>query len=176
VFGVGFATGGGWPLDRQQPVFIDFGCTYRGWFSDAGLTILARDFDPLNEEKYWQLHGAIATGARAAVPGVRASFVQARMAESLGDSDATLFPHGHGIGLEVREHPLIVPCEHQVLRDDCVELDADLLLEPGMVFSLEVSSLTPGKGSMGYEQSFVVREDGAEALLPDVHAEPLSWT
>jgi len=48
------------------------------------------------------------------------------------------FPHGHGLGLELRDYPIIVPDTGLRISDDCVDLPADLPLEPGMVINLEV--------------------------------------
>ena len=60
--------------------------------------------------------------------------MQRAMQQALADRGITRsFPHGHGLGLEVRDYPILYPDAGDVIRDDCIELAADLALEPDMV-------------------------------------------
>jgi len=43
---------------------------------------------------------------------------------------------GHGLGIEPKEYPLI-DARGGVYRDECVAVDADIVLESGMVLNLE---------------------------------------
>jgi Xaa-Pro dipeptidase len=58
---------------------------------------------------------------------------------------------GHGIGLEVHEEPYIVAGN-------------DLVLEPGMAFSVEPGIYLPGRWGARIEDIVVVDEDGARRL------------
>ncbi|HZW83816.1 MAG TPA: M24 family metallopeptidase, partial [Candidatus Deferrimicrobium sp.] len=57
----------------------------------------------------------------------------------------------HGIGVELDELPVIAK-------------GAKTLLEPGMVFALEPKFIFPGKGVVGVENTFVVRDKGVEKI------------
>ena len=83
------------------------------------------------------------------------------------------FPHGHGLGLELRDYPLLMPVNGGVIRDDCVELSADLSLEQGMVVNLEAPVLTPGVRSVHCEQTFVITADGCRPLVPQDRQHPV---
>ena len=96
------------------------------------------------------------------------------MQEALADAGIIdSFPHGHGIGLEVREYPILVSAESRTIRDDCIEIDADLPLEPHMVLNLEASLLVLGEQSVHCEQSFVVMGDGCRPLTEQYRHAPL---
>jgi Xaa-Pro aminopeptidase len=60
-----------------------------------------------------------------------------------------------------------------VIRDECVEVGADLPLEPDMVVNLEVCVLTPGARSVQCEQTFVITADGVRPLVAQDRAAPL---
>ncbi len=80
---------------------------------------------------------------------------------------------GHGLGLEAREYPLMVhPCNGRI-RDDCIDLDADLPLEAGMILNIEIPYFFPPEGSMHIEQTFLVTQDGCEPLTEQNRTQPL---
>jgi Xaa-Pro dipeptidase len=61
------------------------------------------------------------------------------MRTSLAESSITRCnAHGHGLGLEVRDYPIIVADTGMRIRDDCVDVPADLPFEPRMVVNLEM--------------------------------------
>jgi len=59
------------------------------------------------------------------------------------------------------------------LRDDCINVAADLLLEAGMVFNLECAIFMPGVGTTHIERSFVVTPDGCRPLTPQDRSAPI---
>jgi Xaa-Pro aminopeptidase len=71
---------------------------------------------------------------------------------------------GHGVGVEIREYPLLVPTVDDRLRDECVDVSADLELQAGMVVNLEASLFGLGDASLHMEETYLVTENGAEAL------------
>ena len=171
---LGFVTGGERPLRGGTSMYFDYGCAYRGWISDAGTTLCLGDPAPSALAEYAAVRGAVVAGAEALRPGVRGSTVQRAMGESLaGAGIVDSFPHGHGIGLEVREYPILVSAESRTIRDDCIEIDADLPLEPHMVLNLEASLLVLGEQSVHCEQSFVVMGDGCRPLTEQYRDAPL---
>ena len=87
-------------------------------------------------------------------PGVTAESVDAAArnvitAEGYGD----FFIHrtGHGIGLEVHEHPYIIEGNRR-------------LLEPGMAFSIEPGIYIPDRFGMRIEDIVLVTDDGVDRL------------
>jgi Xaa-Pro aminopeptidase len=72
---------------------------------------------------------------------------------------------GHGLGLEVRDYPLIGPDRGGRVSDGCVDESSDIELESGMVVNLEASIFAPGVASLHVERSFVVGEAGGKGLV-----------
>jgi Xaa-Pro aminopeptidase len=172
--GLGFATSGELALRRGRAHYFDWGCILDGWYSDTGTTLAAGDPGPEALAEQAAVRDAVAAGAAAMRSGVRGSAVPAAMREVLAGRGITAcFPHGHGLGLEVRDYPVLMPDAGDVIRDDCVEVGADLPLEPDMVVNIEVCVLTPGARSVHCEQTFVVTADGARPLVPQDREAPL---
>ena len=85
----------------------------------------------------------------------------------------TFQPHGHGIGLDVRDYPIVVPDNGLNIQDDCDNESSDLPMEEGMVISLEVSQYLPGSASLNNERVFVVEPDGGRELIPYLREQPI---
>ena len=83
------------------------------------------------------------------------------------------FPHGHGIGLEVRDYPILVPNNGLRIKDDCIDIPSDLELETGMVVNFEAGFFIRGYGAYQNEQSFVLTEAGAEHISPQNRDVPI---
>ena len=83
------------------------------------------------------------------------------------------FPHGHGIGLEVRDYPILVPNNGLQIKDDCIDIPSDLELETGMVINLESGVFIRGYGAYQNEQSFVLTETSPEHIAPQNREVPI---
>jgi Xaa-Pro dipeptidase len=173
--GLGLITQGSVPLGTDEAMYADFGCVADGWYSDSGTTLCVGEPDVGALAEHAAAFECVAAGAAAIAPGVPGSAVQAAMAAAFAERGVTgSFPHGHGLGLSVRDYPVLVPDTGARIRDDCVDVAADLALEPGMVVNLEAPVLTPGVRSVHCERTFVVTATGCEPLLDQPREQPIA--
>ena len=131
-----------------------------GYCSDSTRTYAVgepRDADVV--ESYEVLRRAQAASVASVRPGVSAESVDAAGRGVLADAGlAEFFIHrtGHGIGLDVHEHPYIVAGN-------------ELVLEPGMAFSVEPGVYLPGRWGARIEDIVVVTDTGVEPLNTRPH-------
>jgi Xaa-Pro aminopeptidase len=138
-----------------DPVVVDIGGTMpSGYCSDSTRTYAlgppAADF----LDAYQVLQVAQETACAWARPGVSCASVDAAAREVIDAAGyGELFVHrtGHGIGLETHEDPYIVAGN-------------ELLLEPGMAFSIEPGIYAPGRHGARIEDIVVCTDDGADRL------------
>lgn len=142
-------------LAAGDAVVIDIGGTIDGYCSDCTRDYVVGSEAPMG---YAQAHEALelaqAAACEAVRPGVTAEAVDAAARDLLTDAgygEAFVHRTGHGIGLEEHEEPYIVAGN-------------DLVLEPGMAFSIEPGVYLPGRFGMRIEDIVVVTEDGCERL------------
>ena len=174
VRGLGIATESNHVLTEDDFLYVDFGCIYKYCFSDTGTTLAMREPSASILERHAALRACTRAGVEVMQPGVKTSEVQAAMWQTLNANGVTAsFPHGHGLGLEVRDYPIIVADNGQRIRDDCVDVPSDLPLEADMVINLEAMISIPGVGTLHIEQSFVVTADGCRPLVPQYRECPI---
>ena len=173
VNGQGIATETDYRLQERDVLYVDFGCIYRGYFSDGGTTLALTD----PPEELTRRHTAIKDCMNAAEeimrPGLAASAVRGAMWNVLQDRGLTAsFPHGHGVGLEVRDYPIIVDRNNMKIADECVAVGSDLALEENMVVNLESAMFLPGVGSVHRERSLLITDNGCRELIPHDRSKP----
>lgn len=167
IDGVGIATEPEHRLAPGAALYVDFGCRWRSCYSDSGLTLALGPLSPGLCGRYDTLRACIDAGIAQLRPGRRGSQAQAAMQGVIDGSDIRVAaPHGHGLGLEVRDYPVIVADNGLRLRDDCLNIPADLPFEVDMVVNLEASSFIAGEASLHIEESFLITGGGAEPLSP----------
>lgn len=172
--GLGVATEPDYRLADDDVLFVDWGCNYRRYYSDTGTTLAVRDISPVLLERHAALRACLAAGMQRIGPGVKASAVQGAMQQTLEAHGVTAsFPHGHGVGLEIRDYPILVADNGLRLRDDCIDIPSDLPLEVDMVFNLESALFMPGIGSPHIEKSFVVTAQGCRPLTAQDRSGPV---
>ena len=172
--GLGIATEPEYVLSADDVLYVDFGCAHRNYCSDSGLTLALRPLSPELSRRYAALHQCLEAGLEAMRPGARASQVQRAMRRSLAGQGITAsYPHGHGVGLEVRDYPVLSPDTGLRIADQCVDEPADLPVEEGMVLNLEAMIFMPGVGSLHLEKSFVVEAAQTRPLIPQDRRQPL---
>ncbi|MBB4856308.1 Xaa-Pro aminopeptidase [Mycobacteroides chelonae] len=150
--------------DREMQVgdivVVDIGGSYEpGYNSDCTRTYCIGDPDPDVAQRISILEQAQQAAVRAARPGVTAESVDAaarRVLTEAGMGEAFVHRTGHGIGLSVHEEPYIVEGN-------------DLILEPGMTFSIEPGVYFPGQWGARIEDIVVVTENGCESVNSRPH-------
>ncbi len=152
------------PSDRivqsGEPVVIDIGGPYRGYYADMTRTPVA---GRLRDPEFAAAHEAVLEAQQAAfaalAPGVPCEEVDGVARDVLANHGlAQYFTHrlGHGLGLAVHEPPYLVRGNRQPLR-------------PGMVVTDEPGVYLPGRWGVRIEDVVVIAEHGAERLTRSPH-------
>jgi Xaa-Pro aminopeptidase len=145
-------------LHEGDAVVLDFGGVYDGYCVDLTRTVEIGEAG----DDFRRLFAAVTAAHRAAIaavrPGVRASSVDGAARSTLGRYGLEeAFGHGtgHGLGLEVHEEPRIGrPLAGQ----------PDLVLQPGMVFTIEPGVYVEGVGGVRIEDDVLVTDQGCVVL------------
>jgi Xaa-Pro aminopeptidase len=143
-------------IQPGDPVVVDIGgTTPAGYCSDSTRTYVAGGEPPADFLAYYEvLQAAQEAQCVYTRPGVSAESVD-RVGRELiaeaGYGDAFVHRTGHGIGLETHEEPYIVAGNQ-------------LVLEPGMAFSIEPGIYLTGRHGARIEDIVVCTEDGIERL------------
>jgi Xaa-Pro aminopeptidase len=154
--------------------YVDFGCIYKRYFSDSGTTLVVGDLSEELSRRHAALRACVAAAIEAGKPGVRVSALRDAMWHTLNDNGITAsFPHGHGLGLEIRDYPILVADNGLRIRDDCVDVPSDLPLEVDMVFNLEAAIFMPAVGALHIERTFRVTPQGCAPLAPQDRSAPV---
>lgn len=173
IRGFGIAAEVEYAFSDDDVFYVDYGCYFNHQFSDTGTTVAMRE----PSKEILDRHGALRAAMHAAEgvinPGVKTSEVQHAMRQTLDDNGIMdSFPHGHSYGLEVREYPIIVADNGLRIRDDCVDIPSDIILEAGMVFNLESMISYLGSSAIHTEQAVVVTENGNRPLVKQERETP----
>jgi Xaa-Pro dipeptidase len=167
--GYGIAAEPGYTFCGDDTMYMDFGCIYGHYFSDTGATLALSPMPRELKERYDALRASIEAGVAVLRPGMLSSTVRSAMwtAFRAHGFDAA-FPHGHGLGLEPREYPILVGNNSLHIQDGCIDLPSDLPLEEGMVVNLEAGVFVPELGSLQIEKTFVVGNAYSRPLIPQL--------
>lgn len=172
-YGMGIATEVHYHLAPEDVMYVDWGCIYRGYFSDSGTTFALNKLPPSLQTRFEWVRASMDAGINTLRPGVKASEVQRAMWQGLSaKGPVSSYPHGHSFGLDVRDYPILAPDNGLRIRDDCIDVPSDLTLEQDMVLNLEAPIFMPGVGSVHIEQSFVVTANGSRPLVPQERSQP----
>jgi Xaa-Pro dipeptidase len=137
-------------LQEGDLVCVDAGAASQGYCAD--ITRMFAIGEPSEEARhvYDVVRLAQATACEAVAPGVTCAEIDraARdVIERAGYGEAFVHRTGHGLGIEVHEPPSLMAGEH-------------LVLEPGMVFTVEPGIYLPGRFGVRIEDDVAVTEDG----------------
>lgn len=152
-------------LQSGDVLILDTGCIWDGYFCDFD-----RNYSiGKPPEQVADAHRIIWDATQAALeickPGTTCSelFQIMNQAMGLGDDAGSVGRLGHGLGMQLTEHPSHAAFDQTSLQEGMV-----LTLEPGYEFA-------PGK-MMVHEENIVVRADGAELLSERVSREIVTIT
>ena len=146
------------PTERKvqagEFLLIDYGASYDGYFSDLTRTFAVGEISPELKQIYAAVKGANEAGRKAGAPGIQAGKIDQAARKVITDAGyGPQFFHrtGHGLGMESHEEPYIFG-ENQ------------LLLEEGMVYTVEPGIYLEGIGGVRIEDNLVITETGSESL------------
>ncbi len=135
-------------------IVLDFGGSMEGYASDTSRTFHVGEPSSDFAHAFAVLRRAQEAAVEAVRPGVAAQDVD-RTARAIiteaGFGEYFIHRTGHGIGLDTHEHPYIIEGN-------------ELLLEPGMCFSVEPGIYLPGRFGMRIEDIVTVTDDGVESF------------
>lgn len=164
VHGLGIATEPDFVLGDSDVEYVDWGCRFRSCYSDTGTTFATRPLSDEMQARFDTLRASMDAGLAAIRPGVKSSAVQAAMQEVVDEAGFSMYPHGHGVGMEVRDYPVLAPDNGLRISDDCIDVPSDLPIEEDMVLNVEAPLSLAGVGSLHLEQSVVVTACGSRPL------------
>jgi len=146
------------PTDRALTpgdlVIVDWGATQQDYFSDLTRVLAVGEVEPEYTRIVSVTIDANAAGRAAARPGIPIGEVDraARsVIESAGYGPYFIHRTGHGLGMETHEEPYAFAGN-------------PLLLEPGMVFTVEPGIYLAGRAGARIEDDVAITADGAESL------------
>ena len=146
-------------IAEGEMVVVDFGAMCAGYCADLTRTLLFGEV-PAEQARVFALVDDAFHAALAAVrPGVSAADVEEahrQVFRQAGMENYALKGLGHGIGLEIHEHPRVVIGEKQTLL-------------PGMVFTIEPGLYLPGRFGVRTEDDVLVTQNGVENLCSLPH-------
>jgi Xaa-Pro aminopeptidase len=148
------------PLKEGDIVLIDIGVVLDSYHSDMTRVIFFKEEDPILKNLYEIVKRAQKSALVLCRPGVTCKELDSAARKVMRKEKVEdLFVHslGHGIGLETHEFPR--------LKYDGE--DKDVILEKGMVFTIEPGLYLPGKGGVRYEDTLVITANGYENFYPE---------
>jgi len=139
-------------VDESSLLLVDFGAVVGGYHSDTTRVCVRQGSDPPDELRI--VKEAQARAIAGVRPGISAGAIDALARDYIaGHGYGEYFGHslGHGLGLAIHELPRI-------------QRGSSVLLEAGMVFTVEPGIYLPGRYGVRWEDAVIVTEAGCEVL------------
>jgi Xaa-Pro aminopeptidase len=133
---------------------IDWGASFNGYISDITRTFALGKLEPEYEHICKVVLEANTAGRKFAKPGIEAEQLDQATRKIIDTAGyGKYFTHrtGHGIGMEGHEDPYI-------------RAGNQLILEPGMTFTIEPGIYLPGRNGVRIEDDVVITPTGCESL------------
>jgi Xaa-Pro dipeptidase len=141
-------------VQEEDCLLIDFGFRVGMYSSDITRTFAIGSPNPEWKEIYDLVLAANQAGRDIAKPGIAAEEVDYAARKVIEDAGyGKYFNHrtGHGLGLDIHEPPYIVSGNK-------------ILLQPGMVFTVEPGIYLPDRVGVRIEDDIVITQEGAKSL------------
>ncbi len=142
-------------LKKGDIVLMDFGARYKKYNSDMTRTYIFGRANEKTKRMYEVVLEAQRVGIESIKSGVKGSDVDKKAREYIDSTEFKgLLIHslGHGVGLAVHDHPALSP-------------NSNLVLENGMVVTVEPGVYVRGFGGVRIEDDVLVKGNG-EVLTP----------
>lgn len=139
-------------IENNQLVLFDLGTVFEGYISDASRTVGVGQPTIKQQEIYQVCLEAQFAAQAAARPGITAAELDQaarKIIDRAGYGQYFIHRLGHGMGMSEHEFPSIMEGN-------------DLVLEPGMCFSLEPGIYIPGVAGVRIEDCVHVTKDGCQ--------------
>ncbi|WP_338472096.1 Xaa-Pro peptidase family protein [Niallia sp. XMNu-256] len=141
-------------IQKGDLVLFDLGVIVDGYCSDITRTVAYGDINDKQKEIYDTVLKAQLAAIEASKPGVTCASLDLTARNIIRNAGfGDYFPHrlGHGLGIGVHEYPSLTETN-------------PLVLEPGMVYTIEPGIYVPGVAGVRIEDDILVTEDGVEIL------------
>ncbi len=142
-------------LKKGDMITIDFGAKYNGYCADITRTFIYED---QGNEKYKEILEIVEEAARlgreAVKPGIKANEIDSicrSYIKSKGYEEFFVHSTGHGLGIDVHEFPY-------------VSATSDIILEPGMIITVEPGIYIEKLGGARIEDDVLVTSTGNKVL------------
>lgn len=141
-------------IHKGDLVLFDLGVVVDRYCSDITRTVAYGDINDKQREIYETVLKAQLAAIEASKPGVSAAEVDLTARRVISDAGyGEYFPHrlGHGLGISVHEYPSLTETNQ-------------LLLEEGMVYTIEPGIYVPDVAGVRIEDDIYITADGAKIL------------
>ncbi len=141
-------------IKKGDFVLFDLGVVYQGYCSDITRTVAFGEPTDAQREIYETVRKAEQAAVDSVRPGVKAMEIDEAARNVIEQAGyGSYFTHrvGHGLGISVHEYPSVTGTN-------------ELVLEEGMVFTIEPGIYHPGITGVRIEDDVVVTADGVEVL------------
>ncbi|KUP06669.1 metallopeptidase [Bacillus coahuilensis m2-6] len=142
------------PISKGDLVLFDLGVVHKGYCSDITRTVAYGDISDEQKAIYDTVLQAELSALEKVRPGVSAKELDLTARNIINEAGyGNYFPHrlGHGLGVSVHEYPSLTETN-------------PLLMEKGMVFTIEPGIYVPNVAGVRIEDDVVVTENGYETL------------
>lgn len=141
-------------IQKGDLVLFDLGVVHKGYCSDITRTLAFGEPNEEQKEVYQVVLQAELAAVDAVKPGVTAAQLDQasrQVIEAAGYGQFFTHRLGHGLGVSVHEFPSLHGGNH-------------MMMETGMVFTIEPGIYVPGKVGVRIEDDVAVTENGVEVL------------
>ncbi|MDR1916968.1 MAG: Xaa-Pro peptidase family protein [Synergistaceae bacterium] len=134
-------------------ILIDYGAASDGYRSDTTRTFICGHASDQQKLAYETALKSQIESLSLVAPGANGRDINGCARGIIQDAGFPAFEYGigHGVGLEIHEEPFL-------------RQNTDVILEPGMVLTVEPGIYKPGWGGIRIEDTVLVTEDGHEVL------------